>query len=1097
MVMSKCFRVVSLVLFVALVVSSAFAQTTNARLSGTVRDSAGAVIPDATLTITNLGTNQVRTLRSGAEGQFADPSLIPGSYRVTIEHAGFQKSVQTGVVLNVSQDATLNVTLNVGNISETVNVEAGVELINTTTAEISSVVDQHAVSQLPLNGRDPSSLVFLAPGVTNVLNTGGGALQGGFAFPTETGGSANGGRQGSTYYLLDGVPNMDTYLLLAAPFPNADATQEFRVISNNFDARYGFAPGAVVTIQTKSGTNDFHGGAFEFLRNNVLNASNYFTGTVDSLKRNQFGGYIGGPIIKNKLFFFVNYQGTRSSSAAATNVTYTPTAAMLNGDFSAVPQPITAPGFVNNRIDPSLFSPAALAIAKTALPLGQDPATGQVNYQSGAIKNQFDEGTGKLDWVINDRQHLVARAYINYFNQAAGTINGNILSVLALNPYTIIQGNPQQYYNGIASHNWVIDAKTVNVFSAFWTQMSSHSSAAVKDINGQDVCLSRYTKVNEEGCYIEGLNVTNGFSTGYTEPSQEIRTTIGLSDTLTRTVGRNTYTFGVDVWHQYAKEFTQYPTQPIESFYNSTGFGLADFLLGRVGGFTQGAGEIANVVGWQLGLYAQDQFKLKPNLTLTAGLRWDPNVPPASQGGRGSVFVPGQKSTVFPNAPTGLVFPGDKGISDGLMKTTYGYFEPRIGIAFQPRSLPNTVFRAGFGLFTAPLSYSTYNHTADIAPFSPTYTVYANYSNGSCEISFDDPYASPCTFNGVAPFPPYASVSQAPPSNSAFPSTVTVPATFSPDFKLGVTQSWNASVEQQFPGNLAMHLAYVGSESYHQTTVLDQNPGVYSATNPAISGSRTIYPAFGQILTDTSIGTANYQSLQAGLEKKFSHNLQFQSNFTWSHTIDLTSSGNISFGNPALPNPFDIRYNRGDSLLNIPLISATNFVYTTPGLRNTNPFVRYTLGSWEVSGIFTIQSGFPFTVSAGGSNNNSGAQQYSDRADIVPSVPVHIHQGSKVQWLQQYFNPAAFQPNAPGTFGNSPKNGFRGPGTNTADAALIKNWQVHERYGMQFRFELFNAFNHPSFGNPNTSLSAGNVGAITSIGSIPPRVGQAAIKLSF
>ena len=1088
----KTFRVRAFVVAALIATSAASAQTTNARLSGTVRDIAGDVIPDATLTITNLDTNQVRTLQSSSTGEFADPSLAPGRYSVAIERTGFQKVVQSGVVLTVGQDATLNATLSPGSVTETVNVDTGAELINTTTAEISTVVDEHAVSQLPLNGRDPSSLVFLAPGVTNILNTGGGALQGGFSFPTETGGSANGGRQGSTYYLLDGVPNMDTYLLLAAPFPNADATQEFRVISNNFDARYGFAPGAVVTIQTKSGTNDFHGGVFEFLRNDKLNASNYFTGSVDSLKRNQFGGFLGGPIIKNKLFFFANYQGTRSTSNASTNVTYTPTAAMLNGDFSAVPETITAPGFVNNRIDPSLFSPAAVAIAKTGLPLGQNPATGQVNYQSGAIKQQFDEGTGKLDYTLNDRQHLVARAYVNYFNQPAGTINGNILSVLALNPYTIIQGNPQQYYNGIVSHNWILNEKTVNVFSAFWNQMSSHSSAAVNDASGQPVCLSRYTKVNEEGCYLEGLNVTNGFSTGYTEPSQEIRTTIGLSDLLTRTLGRHTLSVGVDLWHQYAKEYTQYPTEPIESFYSSTGFGLADFLLGRVGGFTQGAGEIANVVGYQLGLYAEDQFKLKPNVTLTAGLRWDPNLPPSSQGGRGSVFVPGQQSTVFPNAPVGLVFPGDRGINSALMPTSYGYFEPRIGIAFQPRSLPNTSFRAGFGLFTAPLSYSTYNHTADIAPFSPTYTIYANYTNDACPISFDDPYASPCTFNGVAPFPPFASVTQRPAANSTFPGTVTIPATFSPNFKLGITQSWNASVEQQFPGQLALHLAYVGSESYHQTTVLDQNPGVYAA-----GGNRTTYTAFGQILTDTSIGTASYNSLQVGLEKKLSHNLQFQSNFTWSHTIDLSSSGNISFGNPALPNPFNIRYNRGNSLLDIPLISVTNFVYTTPSLHNTNSLVRYTLGGWEVSGIFTLQSGFPFTVSGGGSNNNSGAQQYGDRADLAPGVLVHTHQGNRAQWLNQYFNPSAFQANAPGTFGNSPKNVLRGPGTNTADAALIKNWQVQERYALQFRFELFNAFNHPSFGNPVTNLTAGNVGAITGIGAIPPRVGQAALKLTF
>jgi hypothetical protein len=244
--------------------------------------------------------------------------------------------VQDGVTLTVGQVASVNFSLHLGQSSETVTINADTTLVNTATSEISQVINQHSVKELPLNGRDPSSLVLLTTGVSNVLHAAGNAGIASFngeSLPDETGASAGGGRQGSTYYLLDGSPNMDTYMLLAAPFPNADATQEFRVISNNFDAQYGFSPGAVVSIPTKSGTNAFHGGVFEFLRNNDLNAGNYFTHAVDPLKRNQFGGYLGGPMIKNKLFFFGNYQATRASTQAATNNTFTPTLAMLNGDF--------------------------------------------------------------------------------------------------------------------------------------------------------------------------------------------------------------------------------------------------------------------------------------------------------------------------------------------------------------------------------------------------------------------------------------------------------------------------------------------------------------------------------------------------------------------------------------------------------------------------------------------------------------------------------------------------------------------------------------------------------------------------------------------
>jgi Carboxypeptidase regulatory-like domain len=1080
---------------IALSVPLAFAQGTSASLTGQVTDSSGAALPGATVKVVNSATNLVQTATTNAEGVYTIAPLPPGQYTLNVEVSGFRRYIQSGIVLTTNLAATQNVLLQPGRVEESVTVEANVELINTTSAELGTTVNQFAVTQLPLNGRDPSSLVFLAPGVTNVLNSNG-ALQAGFSFPTETGGSANGGRQGSTYYLLDGVPNMDNYLQLTAPFPNSDATQEFRVITNNFDARYGYSPGAVVSIETKSGTNSFHGGAFEFLRNQDLNAANWFTKAVDPLRRNQFGAYFGGPILKNKLFFFTNYQGTRLSSASTANLVYTPTAAMLNGDFSGISQTLGAPfatvGGKPNQVDPALFSPAAVAIATTALPLGQG-ADGSVYYTGATTKNNLDEGTAKLDYILSDRQRLSVRAFINYLKQPSGDIPGNILSVLNLNPWSMVMGEDMEYYNGTLSHTWEINPTTVNVASVFWTQMSAHNGAAVKDNAGQNVCFSRYINVTElpGECYIEGFNVygggSGGFGTGWTEPSQEVRTTYGLYDNFSKNLGRHLLTVGANLQHQFAEELTQYPTQPIITFNGQyTGYGLADFLLGDLYQYQQGAGEIADVAGWQPGFYGQDQFKLRPNLTLTFGLRWDPNIAAKVAGGRGAAFIPGEQSTQFPNAPTGLVFPGDPGVTAGLMPNSYNYWQPRIGVAWQPHSMPHTSFRAGFGLFQSPLMYSMYNHSADIAPFSPYYNL---FGSASTPLSFQDPWAGFASTGGTSAFPPFASIGYKPPSSTTFATPISVPAIFSNDFRLGTTQSWNFSVEQELGHQMAFHLAYVGSQSYHQSTIIDQNPGIYAA-----GGARTTYPSFGQILTDFSNGTASYHALQASIERRFSHGFQFQSNFTWSKGIDDTSSGNISFGNNQIGDPFNLGWSRGISDLNFPLRWVTNFIYVSPALGN-NQFVKQTLGGWEISAIITSQSGNPFSIEGG--TNASGANIGLDRADVVSGQAFDVRKGSRSQWMQEYFNTGAFTVNAPGTFGDSGRNIFQGPPINAADVALAKNWTFTENYKLQFRWEMFNALNHPNFGTPVNTVGWGNFGQITSMGSIPPRVMQAGLKFTF
>ncbi|WP_161557369.1 TonB-dependent receptor [Acidisarcina polymorpha] len=933
------------------------AQESAAQITGVVTDASGAVLPNASALIANQDTGTTRQVKTNQGGEFIAPALEPGRYRITVECSGFETVVSEGVVLSIGEKKGLSFSLSIGESKQTVTVSGGTELINTTSGDVSEVIDQHEITELPINGRDPSSLIFLSAGITNVLQSPIGLRPGGTAIPTEINASSGGGRQGSTFFLLDGSPNMDTYMPETAPFPNADATEQFRV-STNFDAQYGYAPGAVVSIKTRSGSNQFHGGVFEFLRNNDLNAADYFAKTVDTLKRNQFGGYVGGPIIRDKLFFFANYQGTRQHYASQYNQSSTPTQAMLNGDFSAVgaalpagqvlsttpytnrPNLFTTVNGIPDQIDPALFSPAAVKLATTALPLGQIAATGQVNYVSPEQVQNYDEGTARLDYTLNDNHRFYLRSFTLWEQQPSSAINGNLMAIQDAQ-----QGKD---YNIVLGHDWIINASTVNAATLFWTEDYVASYAEPRDINGNTICLSKYIAVNDipGHCYLEGLS-TSGFGSGYNALQVENRHSYGLNDALTRTIGAHTVSVGGNIWKQFAQENADYPAAPIAGFSNYTGFGLADFLLGYLNNFTQGGGEIASVKGWQLGLFAQDQYRVLSNLTVTAGLRWDPNLPPSTPGeGRGAAFRPGQQSQRFPNAPVGLVFPGDAGVNSALMPTSYGYLQPRLGFSWQPKSLPKTAIRGAFAMFTGPLPYSTYNHTADIAPFSPVYNINAA-PGGGFMIPFDNPWSTYTTTGNVTPFPPFATTGYLPPGNSPFLLPVSVEAVFSSNFRALTTQSWDLAVDQELSKTIALHIAYVGKESYHLGTILDRNPGIYS-TDAALTGQRLNYPNFNQIEEETSLGTSPYQSLQVGLEKRMSHGFQARSNFTWSKVIDLSATGNIAVQG-GLPNPFDIGYNRGISQLNVPLVSTSYFVYTVPSFQGWNPIARNLLGGWELS----------------------------------------------------------------------------------------------------------------------------------------------------
>ncbi|HVX65361.1 MAG TPA: carboxypeptidase regulatory-like domain-containing protein, partial [Bryobacteraceae bacterium] len=1080
-------RVFTTVLLLASV-PALFGQGGRASITGVVADSSGASVPSATVTATNTGTAISTSTTTSETGTYTLPLLPVGTYTVTVKKDGFKTETRSGVILTADQVATLNTALTVGAVSDEVKVTADAEMLQTVQAALGQVIQERSIVELPLNGRNPASLVLLTPGMINVLQTGGGVRQGYTTFPTEEGASANGGRQGSTLYLLDGALNMDNYHLLAAPFPNADATQEFRVLGNNFEAQYGFAPGAVVSIVTKSGTNEFHGNAFEFLRNGKLNARDFFYSGRDELKRNQYGASFGGPIVKEKAFFFANYQGTKERLKVAGSTAYVPSDAMLNGDFSAyvnagipIMDPDTGQPAPGGYISPTRFSPGALKVVeslpRTTDPLGKVVVTGYSNVRD------FQEFTLKGDVYHGSNHRFSGRTFFNDFSQPEQ--NNSLLNS--------DRSWLSRWQNHTFNYTWTAGPTLVNNATFAYTRLFDSSVSGLRDKDGKRICYSQFIKVADpesSPCSIESLDVSGAFGFGQNFNGLN-RWTWSISDSITKTKGRHMIVAGVDVLRQYWDLGTDWLALPIIGFDGSvTGQSMSDFLVGQVSSYLQGGGEYQRLHATQFGTYVQDQIRLKPNLTMSIGVRWEPFLAPVPSSGRIPVFSPGMQSTRYPNAPLGVVFPGDKGVPDAGVKSGYNYFNPRLGFAWQPSFLKHTSIRAAFGIFTAPIDYSSWNHSADSSPFSTTYS-FNRYDPAVGNISFDDPWASYAPTGRTSPFPPFPTPSSSPSSDATFTLPMYFQAGFNRNFRLARNQTWNLSIERQIKENWLVRAAYVGSETYHLINAIERNPGIFAA-----DGARTLYPDFSSVLEMASWATANYQSLQLTVEKRFSHGFQVQSNYTYSKNLDSSSFGSLAFTG-SVADPFNMRNNRGLSSMNFPHVFVTNFVWELPGLRNSHPVARGVLGGWQLSGIWHIQSGAPFGISPGSGSNNSLSQIGADRADYVPGQEVWTKQGDKNDWLNKYFNTAAFQKNAPGTFGNTPRNLLRGPRTNSWDLGISKNWRFADRYRLQFRWEMFNAFNTPSFGNPSTSASSAQFGQITSTGSVPPRVMQGALKMSF
>lgn len=1048
-------------MFLALATTAAWGQT--AQIAGTISDASGARVPQAQVTAKEVDTGAQRNVTSNAEGYYTVPLLPPGNYTVSVSKEGFSPVSQSGITLAVGDNATIDIKLTVGTVSQTVSVTSVAPLVDTQSGTINRVVDRQRIVDLPLNGRDITQLLTVQAGVVETVSSAGVV---GNAFVV------NGSRNTGVNFLLDGATNVNSYQNYSGEFPNPDAVQEFGVQTNNFSAEYANATGAVVSVVTKSGTNEFHGSAFEFLRNGALNARNFFAATTDSLKRNQFGGTFGGPIIKNKLFFFFSTQGTTIRSNPVVTKQFLPTTAERVGNFSAIQKSIIDPNtntaFTGNQIPMSRLNPVALAFLKY-LP---DPGTPDGSRLEGTptINNQ-QEYTGKVDWMLGS--HRITGKY--FYNDFTQPFTGNV------NDYATMTGSGvarslQPYSQISVSDLYTISPALLNnfTFGIRADRQFNDWGAVTLPLNFQEAGVQGIAVPKPASVYI---SISGGFTArpGWQYDLHE--RDMQASDTLTWVHGRHELKFGGEYIRSSNSIKNEFRQMGQFTFNGSlSGNSVADYMLGNVYQFWQGGGEYKELRENRWGLFAQDNFRVTSNLTLNLGLRWDPTLPPHDDLGRVECFEPGKQSTRFPNAPAGYLLAGDPGCPAGGFNRDLNVWAPRFGFAY--RVGQRTVIRGGFGLFWNPLWTEQYNTDVDSAPFSDQVTLYG--------VNFSNPYA------GVTnPFPQsYAPFT--PPRDVAFPVPLGQFGVFSQGWRPSYQDSFNFTIEREIMRNTAVRASYIGNQGRHLSYVVDVNYAQYMpGATVANTQQRRPYANFGEILNAPSDGTSSYNSLQLAIERRVTRSVSFEANYTWSKSIDIGSTdAEPGQGTPIIPT--SLSANRGLSDFDHTHRFVASYVWALPRLQQQNAFVRNAIGGWESTGILTLQSGSPFSILSGVDNSRSG--DGIDYAALVgnPYLSTSRPDGQRVK---QYFNTSAFAPNALGTFGTAPRNFIRGPGLANMDFGLMKNFVLKERLSTQFRAEFFNVFNRPNFGNPVVNQSASNFGAITSAGS--PRIVQFALKLSF
>jgi len=1106
------------IVFTGLLMSSgviAWAQAVStSQIQGVVQDATGLAVEGAQVRATRTTTGATRLATSSADGTYVLPNLPVGPYRLEVSKEGFNQYVQTGIVLQVGSNPNIDVQLKVGVVTEQVSVEADAAMVETQATGVGNVMENQRILDLPLNGRNPADLIQLAgsavaPG--GVYNASSRSFQG------EAGGqgyAVAGGQTTSVAFMLDGALHNNPFDNLNLPLPFPDALQEFKLETSALTAQNGIHGGATVNAVTRSGTNDFHGDLFEFLRNDILNATNPFAGPgadgrrlTDGLKRNQFGGTAGGPIKRNRLFFFGGWQETFTRQQPAANLAFIPTAQMMSGDWTTIASPpcngnrqiILGAPFVNNQIAPALFDPAAQRIVAT-LPATSNPC-GAYRFIQPLHQNEY-QLVAKVDFQQSSKNSLFGRYIRTTLTQVPAY-------ELVTSPLATTSGGRDNLAQTFTlGDTYLISPSMVNSFHATANRTGIHRENAPY-YGASDIGVNVYSSVPK----FLILAITGGFSmgSGIEIESRYATTAYSLSDDVSWVKGNHQLSFGGYGSFFVSNSYANVRSSPNFSFTGiATGLGLGDFLTGKLTLLDQATPNTIFVRQWFMGLYGQDTWKASPRLTVNLGLRWEPWFPVAFANGAIYNFSfdrynQGIRSTVYPNSPPGLYFAGDPGFP-GLsgQNKKFKDFEPRIGLAWDPTGSGKTSIRASYGLFFDFAPSQLWFNTTVAPPFGDE--IKLNSPAGG----FDNPWLG---FPGGNPYPITSHTLFTPHAPYITVSGYDMPTT--------EMHSWNFSMQRQLTANWLVSASYVGNETEHVWTSTQANPpqyipgncaaGQYGLTKPGPCSQAANYDQrrvlslasaekaglIGYLDVFDPGGTQGYNGLVLSVQHRFSSGLTLNGNYTWSHCIgDFYVATQPQNPGTGYQEPNNRRFDRGNCLIDRRGNVNVSAAYELP--RFTNHAARILATGWRISPIFRYLTGTPLTITTGidvALNDNTTTQRPNQ---ILPDV-----YGSG---FLAYLNSAAFHQPDPGKLGNMGTYSVYGPGLFEVDTALSRVFKIQERKSLEIRGEAYNLPNFFLRGNPGTALSVTSTfGKVTQVynpgyalsGGGGPRVVQLAAKFAF
>ena len=1080
-------------LFMLMLSFGSQAQVNTGGIYGVVSDPTGAVVVGAKVTVVDENTSATRSTTTQTDGSFSFPDLRVGSYGLTVGQEGFKSYDRHGVLVEVTQTARVDITMEVGQATERVEVEgAPTADVETRDSTLGAVIEQRRVTEMPLNGRNFIQLSYFVPGV--VVNYRTISLKGS---PTNLPGGVgvlpvvNGIRNTSNATLIDGALNTDPVLNTAAIVPVPDAILEFKIQTNLYSPEFGQGGGSIITVVTQSGGQKLHGTVYEFSRNDIFDARNFFLAAKPPLKRNQFGATIGGPIPKaGKTFFFTTYEGLRLSRGLLLN-SIVPSLAQRGGDFSSVATPLKDPiggCLTGNVIKPSCFDPVAVKLISKLWP---SPNVGLTGFQAAPLqsvnRNQF---LVKIDSSIG--RHLFSGRYVidDGLEQlpVAGVSGAGVATGSGVPGFPVT--NPSRFQNLVFSETFPISNRSLNQFRfTFLRSVFGNNLLVQRD----DPAAFGFTYPILQFPALPAVSVAGFALTG--SPGQKDFTKRNnvflIGDTFSREIEGHSIRFGGEIRRSAVDVNTGNFTPGQFSFTGIvTGNAFADYLFGALQSMLQVSGDaVRNLRSTSYALFYQDAYRVKKNFIFNYGLRWevfgpfsDPNIHRIGHP-RLATFIPGRKSVWAPDLPTGIVLAGfDPGVRPGIVATDMNNFAPRVGFAWDPFKDGKMSLRAGYGVFfDSSVLDGVINSTDGTPSIRPP-----------AQPFLPGPHTMADPYKGTSPFNP--------PLNFPIPTTTTLsPTIVDPNQRTAYVQQWNLTLEKELPSKMLFHIGYVGTKGTKLTGAVNQAQACFAPCNGQMTNTaanlnaRRPYPGLTGLTTVEGIFSSSYNGLQVELNRRMDHGLAVQGSYTWSKAIDVTSQANSFFsieGQTNLQDNYNPKGDRGLSAFDARQRFVANFTYLLPFAQSASGIVKQLAGDWQMNGIVTVQSGSPFTVfdSSGRSLTGSGA----DRPDLICDP-----NASAPHTVSSWFNTACFSQVPLGVrFGTAGRNPVVADGVQQVDFSVLKPFKIREGIRLEFRSEFFNLFNHTNFTAPVNNFASPAFGRILAT-AVPERQIQFALKLKF